>query len=132
MLGYEQTEIELPEYARKNKLRKSQLKNKTKFVKYLWSLEKYAKFIISALILLFMVSSLHFRILNIMSITKICKIYFPKILLSISSNALSVLYRIHIKLKVFPDDIKAQVLAGDVLSSVFNTIAIMFLNFVSE
>ena len=51
-------------------------------------------------------------------------------MLSALSLALSILYRIHIKLKVYPNDTTGQTLVGDVLSTIFNSIVIKFLNYV--
>ena len=41
VLVYENEEQDLPEYTRRNKARKEQLKEKSNFIKYIWSYEQY-------------------------------------------------------------------------------------------
>ena len=55
MVDYEANEPDLPEYNRRLKTRKEKLKDKSEFVKYLWSYEKTFIYLVSFLVLLAMV-----------------------------------------------------------------------------
>ena len=55
VLDFERDENDLPEYTRKQKLKKLKLKDKGEFVKYIYNQERYFKIFLSGLILMFMV-----------------------------------------------------------------------------
>jgi hypothetical protein len=55
VLKYENEELDLPDYVRRIKKRKLQIRDKSPWVKYLWSHERLFKQIVSFAILIFMV-----------------------------------------------------------------------------
>jgi hypothetical protein len=55
VLKYENEEPDLPEYTRRTKARKIELKDKSNFLKYIWSYEHHFKRAFSFIVLIFMV-----------------------------------------------------------------------------
>ena len=56
VLSYEKNEPDLPEYIRRKLIREKELQNKSIYVQYIWSFERYFKLTVSYSILIFMVS----------------------------------------------------------------------------
>ncbi|CAF0718472.1 unnamed protein product [Brachionus calyciflorus] len=105
VLKFERDENDLPEFLRAKEKLKQKLEKRSNLVKYLYSWQKFFKIFVSYSVLLFMVCIVCIDI------------------------ALVVLFRIHIKIKVFPSDEVLAVIIGDVGSTVINTILIMIMNF---
>ncbi|RNA28547.1 Anoctamin, partial [Brachionus plicatilis] len=104
VLNFEKEEINLPDYERNKEKMREKLKTSSELVKFLYTRQRYFKILLSYTVLLFMVCIICIEI------------------------GLVALFRVYIRIKVYPNDDVLGVIFGDGGSTVINVFTIMIMN----